>query len=107
LKANHRGERLAANFSPPGEPIGRDVIGGAIEGVPRDALNLAATVARIAFGKKISVEDVRRAAREWYQQDKMSATKSNPALIQVLGFIVSEVIETRRTRAFLFSSGLS
>jgi hypothetical protein len=56
----------------------------AIEGVPRDALNLAAMMAKISFGRPISVDDVRRAAREWYQQDKMSITKSNPALAGVL-----------------------
>lgn len=74
----------------------------AIEGVPRDALNLAASMARIAFGRQIAVTDVRKAAREWYQQDKMSVTKSAPTLAHVLNFIVTEVIETRRTRAFLF-----
>ncbi|MCC3243802.1 hypothetical protein LG047_00430 [Methylocystis sp. WRRC1] len=79
----------------------------AVEGVPRDALNLAATVARIAYGRRISIDDVRRAAREWYQQDKMSATKSNPRLAHALSFIISEVIENRRTRAFLFPSGSS
>jgi hypothetical protein len=77
----------------------------AIEGVPRDALNLAAAMARIAFGRQIAVTDVRKAAREWYQQDKMSVTKSAPALAHVLNFIVAEVIETRRTRAFLFPTG--
>jgi hypothetical protein len=74
----------------------------AIEGVPRDALNLAAAMARISFGRQIAVTDVRKAAREWYQQDKMSVTKSAPTLAHVLNFIVAEVIETRRTRAFLF-----
>ena len=74
----------------------------AIEGVPRDALNLAAAMARIAFGRQIAVTDVRKAAREWYQQDKMSVTKSAPALADVLNHIITEVIENRRTRAFLF-----
>jgi hypothetical protein len=79
----------------------------AVEGVPRDAMNLAAMAARLAFGRQISVADVRKAAREWYQQDKMSVTKSTPALAEVLSFIISEVIENRRTRAFLFPSGLN
>ena len=79
----------------------------AVEGVPRDALNLAATMARIAYGRKIAVEDVRRAAREWYTQDKLSITKGNERLGRVLGFIIAEVIEQRRTRAFLFQSGLA
>lgn len=74
----------------------------AIEGVPRDALNLAAAMARIAFGRQIAVTDVRKAAREWYQQDKMSVTKSAPGLGDVLNHVITEVIENRRTRAFLF-----
>jgi hypothetical protein len=74
----------------------------AIEGVPRDALNLAAAMARIAFGRQIAVTDVRKAAREWYQQDKMSVTKSAPGLGEVLNHVITEVIENRRTRAFLF-----
>jgi hypothetical protein len=74
----------------------------AIEGVPRDALNLAAAMARIAFGRQIAVTDVRKAAREWYQQDKMSVTKSAPILADVLNHVITEVIENRRTRAFLF-----
>ncbi|MGJ4961587.1 ATP-binding protein [Bradyrhizobium sp. HKCCYLRH3061] len=79
----------------------------AIEGVPRDALNLAAAMGRIAFGRKIGVTDVRKAAREWYQQDKMSVTKSAPVLADVLNHIINEVIENRRTRAFLFPAASS
>ena len=79
----------------------------AIEGVPRDALNLAAAMARIAFGRQIAVTDVRKAAREWYQQDKMSVTKSAPALAEVLNHVITEVIENRRTRAFLFPTNTS
>jgi hypothetical protein len=77
----------------------------AIEGVPRDALNLAAMMARISYGRQISVADVRKAAREWYQQDKMSVTKSAPELGEILGFIIDEVIDRRKTRAFLFPAG--
>ena len=79
----------------------------AVEGVPRDALNLAALVARNSFGRKIGMEDVRKAAREWYQQDKMSVTKGNPLLSGVLNYIISEVIENRRTRAFLFPANMN
>lgn len=77
----------------------------AIEGVPRDALNLAAMMAKISFGRLISVEDVRKAASEWYRQDKMSVTKTNPSLASVLSYVIDEVIGQRKTRAFLFPSG--
>lgn len=79
----------------------------AVEGVPRDAMNLAAMVARLAYGRQISINDVRKAAREWYQQDKMSVTKSAPHLSEILNTIVTDVIEGRRARAFLFPSGIN
>lgn len=62
-------------------------------------------MARNSYGNKISIEDVRKAAREWYQQDKMAVTKANSTLADALNFIITEIIENRRTRAFLFPSG--
>jgi hypothetical protein len=79
----------------------------AVEGVPRDAMNLASMVGRLAWGRQISINDVRKAAREWYQQDKMSVTKSAPHLGDILNSIITDVIEGRRARAFLFPSGIS
>lgn len=76
----------------------------AVEGVPRDALNLASAAAK-AFGQKISVNHVRSAARDWYQQDKAAVTRNTPSLSVVLSFLVDEVIGNRRARAFLFESG--
>ncbi len=79
----------------------------AAEGVPRDAINLAAKMGSLAYGRPISVADVRKAAREWYSQDKMSVTKSSPILGDLLNTIITDVIENRRARAFLFPSGIS
>jgi hypothetical protein len=76
----------------------------AVEGVPRDALNLAATVATKAFGQKISISNVSDAARDWYQRDKASAIRADENLSDVLTVIINEVIGTRRARAFLFLS---
>lgn len=76
----------------------------AVEGVPRDALNLASTVATKSFGKKISMGEVGEAARDWYQRDKMSPIRSDEILSDVLTTIINEVIGNRRARAFLFSS---
>lgn len=39
----------------------------AVEGVPRDALNLVGKAVTKSFGNKISMNDVRAAARDWYQ----------------------------------------
>jgi hypothetical protein len=52
------------------------------------------------------MEDVRMAARDWYQQDKAAVVRANPALDRVLGHIVDIVIGARRARAFLFPSNL-
>lgn len=79
----------------------------AVEGVPRDALNLAAKVATKAFGQKIAMQHVRDAARDWYTQDKSAAIRSDEELTAVLAFIVDSVIGKRRARAFLFQSNSS
>ncbi len=74
----------------------------ASEGVPRDALNLASKVVTKAWGRAITKDDVRAAARDWYQQDKASPIQANAALSKVLELIVAEVIGARKARAFLF-----
>jgi len=76
----------------------------AVEGVPRDAVYLASTVARRAYGRTIGVQDVRAAARDWYQRDKATVLKSSPATGDLLHWIVEEVIAHRRARAFLLIS---
>src|SRR3954447_26397175 len=48
----------------------------AVEGVPRDVVYLAATLARKAYGRLISVQDVRTSARDWYSRDKATVLKS-------------------------------
>jgi hypothetical protein len=78
----------------------------AVEGVPRDALNLAAKIASRAFGQKIAMQHVRAAARDWYQQDKASVIKGSEELSSLLDHIISEVIGARRARAFLFASNI-
>lgn len=76
----------------------------AVEGVPRDALNLASAAATKAYGKRISINDVRGAARDWYQQDKAAITRTTPELATALTHVVDEVIGRRRTRAFLYAN---
>ena len=76
----------------------------AVEGVPRDALNLAAKIATNAFGQRVAMQNVRSAARDWLNQDKTAAIRSNPQLNGLLAHIVDRVIGNRRARAFLFPS---
>lgn len=74
----------------------------AVEGVPRDAINLASRIVTKAFGRKAGVDDVRRAALDWYSQDKFNVVSSNMELEQTLNHIIDEVIGNRKARAFLF-----
>ena len=76
----------------------------AVEGVPRDALNLIAKVVTKAFGKQIAMNHVRAGASDWYNQDKAAVIRSDGDLADLLQHIVAEVIGARRARAFLLSS---
>lgn len=76
----------------------------AVEGVPRDALNLIAKVVTKAFGRQIAMNDVRAGARDWYNQDKAAVIRNDATLADLLQHIIAEVIGSRRARAFLLSS---
>lgn len=78
----------------------------AAEGVPRDAINIAALAARSAGDRKISVHDVRTAARQWYQQSKEAAVAARPGALELLQWIIDEVIAGRRARAFLLPTNV-
>lgn len=76
----------------------------AVEGVPRDALNLISKAVMKSYGQKIGVDIVRKAALDWYQSDKVNVVSSSPELQITLNHIIDEVIGSRRARAFLFAS---
>lgn len=76
----------------------------AVEGVPRDALNLISILAEKRYGRSFGVPDVRAAAREWYTRDKAAGINSRPELADFLHRIISDVIRGRRARAFLVRS---
>src|SRR5262249_19900466 len=78
----------------------------AVEGVPRDALNLAAKIATKAYGQKIAMAHVRNAARDWYQQDKQAVIRGSPTLNALLAQVIDEIIGQRKARAFLFPSNV-
>ena len=79
----------------------------ASEGVPRDAINILSNAAQRALDNAITVEDVRVAARNWYQRDKDKAVSANVTAHQLLRRIIDIVIGNRRARAFLLQSGES
>jgi hypothetical protein len=89
--------RLAFTQSPVFEEFVR-----AVEGVPRDALSLIGKAVTRSFGRKIAMNDIRAAARDWYHQDKANPIRGNTELRGLLEDIVEEIIGRRRARAFLF-----
>lgn len=74
----------------------------AVEGVPRDALNLVTKMVTRAWGQKVAMSHIRGAAKDWYNQDKARDVANDSALGELLSHIVDEVIGARRARAFLF-----
>ncbi len=78
-----------------------DELTRAAEGVPRDAINVAAVAAQLAGTEAISVVDVRGAARRWYQRDKEAAIAARPEAEQLLNWIIDKVIGQKRTKGFL------
>ncbi len=73
----------------------------AAEGVPRDAINIAALAAQHAHEARIDLPDVRRAARDWYLRDKQTAINTNAAGRQMLRLLIDEVVGRRHSRIFL------
>src|SRR5450755_1106797 len=73
----------------------------AAEGVPRDAINIAAKAALRASAGKISVPDVRAAARTWFQADKEAALRGREDALPLLNWIIDRVIREKRARGFL------
>lgn len=76
----------------------------ASEGVPRDALNLLHKAAFKAVDRRVAVDDVRAAAREWYQSDKAAFINQDVETRRLLNWIIDDVIRGRKARAFLFDS---
>jgi hypothetical protein len=73
----------------------------AAEGVPRDAINIAALAAQHAFGEPIGLADVRRAAKDWFLRDKQTAISANAPARRTLRYLVDEVVGRRHSRTFV------
>ena len=74
------------------------------EGIPRDAINILSIAASKADDNKISVENIRSAARTWYSRGKEKAITSNLEAHNLLLWIIDEVIGLRTARAFLLQT---
>lgn len=77
----------------------------ACEGVPRDGINIISLAAQKAVDGSISVSDIRTAASSWYQRDKEKTVGSNELAMDLLHWIIDQVIGGRKARAFLLKSG--
>lgn len=73
----------------------------AAEGVPRDAINIAAKAALRAGAAQISVPDIRAAARAWFQADKEAALRSREEALRLLNWVIDRVIRQKKARGFL------
>ncbi|MCM1566072.1 MAG: hypothetical protein NC238_09035 [Dehalobacter sp.] len=76
----------------------------AAEGVPRDAINILVIAAQRANINPINVQDIRVSAKTWYNRAKESAVNAKPGALDLLRWIVDEVVGHRRARAFLLRS---
>ena len=71
------------------------------EGVPRDAINILGIAATKASDSKISMENIRTAARIWFSRGKEKAISTNEKAFDLLQWIRDKVIGERSARAFL------
>ena len=73
----------------------------AAEGVPRDAFNILSKAVLDDYYNKISVNSIRKAAKNWYNEDKQNPILSYPGAMPLLSWIIENVINERHARAFL------
>jgi hypothetical protein len=78
----------------------------AAEGVPRDAIHIASLSSQYAMHDRISVPNVRRAAKNWYQTGKEASVHSREQAMALLHWIIDKVIGERKARAFLLRSNV-
>lgn len=76
----------------------------AAEGVPRDFFNILNKAVMLDYSNPVSVPLVRKAARNWFTEDKRSSIQAIPLTNQLLDWIISDVINKRQARAFMLRS---
>lgn len=75
------------------------------EGVARDFINILQLAAMRSNDSKISMNEVRSAAKDWYERDKQRNIDINPRAQALLDWIRDSVIEGKKARAFLLKIG--
>ncbi|WP_052396807.1 hypothetical protein [Kutzneria sp. 744] len=109
---NHAGPKLATMVREPpvdatafvDEAFRRGAFGElvrAAEGVPRDAINIAALAAQHANAEPIGIAEVRNAAKDWFLRDKQNALTVNEPARRTLQLLVDEIVGVRRSRTFV------
>lgn len=78
----------------------------ASEGIPRDAINVLLHSAIKADTEKISIPNIRTAARSWYNTDKEKSVMAKSEAKLLLRYIIDEIIGNRNSRAFLLNSDI-
>lgn len=78
----------------------------AAEGVPRDAINILVQAIIGSPNNKISIQDIRASAKNWYTMAKEKDITNKQAL-ELLGWIIDTVIGNRKARAFLLKTDIN
>lgn len=73
----------------------------ASEGVPRDAINIISKSAQKAVDQKISIQNIRICAANWYIESKYKNIQTKHEAIMLLEWIIQNVIGQKKARAFL------
>ncbi|WP_170530371.1 ORC-CDC6 family AAA ATPase [Ruegeria arenilitoris] len=79
----------------------------ASEGVARDFINILQLAAMRSDQTKISMNEIRTAAKDWFERDKQRNLDTNKFAQSLLHWIRDEVIDRKRARAFLLRTDTS
>ena len=76
----------------------------ASEGVPRDFINILQMAAMRSGKAKIAMNEIRAAAKDWFERDKQRNLDDNSRAKYLLNWIRDRVIEDKKARAFLLGA---
>ncbi|HWX48155.1 MAG TPA: hypothetical protein VNZ61_08885 [Roseomonas sp.] len=79
----------------------------ASEGVARDFINILQLAAMRSDDSKITMNEVRTAAKDWFERDKQRNLDSRKNAQELLQWIRDEVISGKKARAFLLNVSVS